>query len=204
MPDHPDIVQEPSEEPREGTLAWLQQQPHLDVQGLSVPNVHRIVDGSTLAPLDDNPGTCRVIRPNEAGRCRAPATRRYGICIGHAGGGMRDYAGAAQKAHAAKARLRVRRQLLGIGPARVGNPRQHARLQALERAEALAEALVSAPLDDASLGTIERQIAVVRALDATFPLQQTSVELEVPADPGEVAGMGWQAMQQLAARLTST
>jgi hypothetical protein len=69
------------------------------------------------------------------------------------------------------------------------------------RAEELAKALVDAPIDDRDLGTIERQQAVVRALDATFPLQQTTVEVELPASGEQVGEMSWQDMQALAARL---
>jgi len=74
-------------------------------------------------------------------------------------------------------------------------------VQALDRAHELAAALVDAPLDDASLSTIERQRAVLAALDATFPLQQMTVEVELPATAAAVPELGWVEMQQLAARL---
>jgi hypothetical protein len=125
----------------------------------------------------------------------------YGLCIVHLGGGMRDMAANARKAHEAKSKLRIRRQLLGVGPARVAQPRQIARLRAQERAEELAEALVDGPLDDAELGSLARQAAVIRALDATFPLQTATVELELPAEPEAMGSMSWQDMQALAARL---
>ena len=108
---------------------------------------------------------------------------------------------ASAKGHAVKARLRQRRELLGIGPNRVANPRQIARVAALDRAHELARALVDAPLDDPELGTIERQQAVVRALGETFPLQQMTVEVELPSSAAGIAELGWQDMQQLAARL---
>jgi len=188
--------------PREGTLAWLQQQPHVEVLGLELPVTHRVVEGSQLAPIDGDPH-CRVIRPTGE-RCRAIATRSYGLCTAHLGGGSQDLAAAGRAGNAAKARLKARRQLLGIGPSRAGNPRSHARLAALERAELLAEAIVIAPLDDASLGTIERQRAALAALDATFPLQRVDVELELPASPDEAEGLSWEAMQRLAAQLLSS
>ena len=71
----------------------------------------------------------------------------------------------------------------------------------MERAEQLATAIVAAPLDDPSLGTIERQTAALRALDATYPLASTSVELSIPADADSAASMSWADMQALAARL---
>jgi hypothetical protein len=76
-------------------------------------------------------------------------------------------------------------------------------LRAHERAAELAEALIDGPLDDAELGSITRQRAVIAALDATFPLQTVSVELSVPSDPDELDGMSWNAMRQLAAQLLS-
>lgn len=209
MADEPAELEDATEESgsapqiREGTLAWLQQLPHVNVLGLSLPNVHRIPDGSTLAPLDDDDFHCRLIRP-DGRRCGAVGTRVYGICNAHLGGGARDLTAIGAAGRASRARMKVRRQMLGIGPARVGNPRSHARIAALERAEELAEALVNAPLDDPSLGTIERQRAALAALDATFPLQQATLELELPADPDEVASMGWEQMQQLAAKLLTS
>ena len=106
-----------------------------------------------------------------------------------------------QASSVSRARLKTRRQLLGIGPSRAGNPRSHARLLALERAEELAQALVTGPLDDPSLGAVERQAAAIRALDATYPLASTSLEIELPADAGEVGAMSWADMQRLAARM---
>lgn len=204
MSDEIELIEPEAEPPpKEGTLAWLQQQPHVEVLGLELPVSHRVPAGSQLASAEDEPGRCRVIRPS-GDRCKATATRVYGICSGHAGGGLQDFAIGSKVAHRNKARLRARRELLGIGPSRVGNPRSHARLAALERAELLAEAIVIAPLDDASLGTIERQRAALAALDATFPLQRVDVELELPASPDEAEGLSWEAMQRLAAQLLSS
>lgn len=191
--------QDATEPPREGTLAWLQQQPHVDVLGLSLPHCHRVPEGSTLAEAN---GYCRIV--TQRGRCRAPATRLYGICVVHAGGGGATDPEALRrmsaKGHAAKTRLRIQRQTLGIGPNRVGNPREHARIQAMARAERLAEALL-APLDDEALSSLAQQRAAVTVLDATFPLQQATVELELPAEEAGVQALGWEQMQALAARL---
>jgi hypothetical protein len=112
-----------------------------------------------------------------------------------------DPSAAAHQANAVKAKLRARRELLGIGPARVAQPRQIARLRAAERAEEAAAALVDAPLDDPKLGSMERQRAVLNMLDALYPLATASVELELPADGASVNGLGWAELQQLAARI---
>ena len=116
-------------------------------------------------------------------------------------GVMGDPAGNAHLAAASKARIRARRQLLGIGPRTAAQPRQIARMRAAERAEEAATALVDAPLDDPSLGTVERQRAVLAFLDALYPLASATVEVELPAEHGSVVGMGWQELQQLAARI---
>lgn len=187
--------------PREGTLAWLAAQEHVEVLGLVVPSVHRIPDGSTLA-IEDGGTACRLIRP-DGRRCGAPKTKRYGLCMVHLGGGS-DPAKLNQQANIAKAKLRARRELLGIGPSRVGSPRSHARLAALERADALAAALVDGPLDDASLTSIERQRAAALALDQTFPMQTTTLEVELPASEDEAGAMGWAQMQALAAKLLAS
>ena len=60
--------------------------------------------------------------------------------------------------------------MLGISAAGTANPRQLARLKALERSEELAEALVNGPLDDPDLGSVQRQLAAGRIIDAVFPL----------------------------------
>jgi len=106
-----------------------------------------------------------------------------------------------KRANAVKIARRERRELLGIGSRRAASPRQIARVQAIERAEALAAAIVSAPLDDPALGTIERQRAALAALEATFPLAHVSAEVVLPADAGQAAEMGWAEMRSLAAQL---
>jgi len=194
--------QDATDAPREGTLAWLLEQERTVVQGLELPVVHRLKEGDTLAEMD---GThCRVVRA-EGGRCRARPTRQFGVCLAHAGGGgWRDSDEAramGARANQKKLVLRARREVLGIGARRTADPRQIARVRALDRAEAVADALVDAPLDDASLGTLERQRAVISMLDATFPLAQAQVEISLPVDGSEVQSMGWQDMQQLASRL---
>jgi hypothetical protein len=188
------------EEPKKGTLPWLAAQTHVDWEGLSVPDVNRIPPGSERYTGEDD-GKCRVVMP-ERGRCRAPRVRTYGICSAHLGGG--DPGAGADAATASRVKLKERRMLLGIGPGRVGNPRQHARLAALARADELAKALVDGPLDDVELGSVERQQAVIRMLDSTFPLQSMTVEVELPADAAGVAAMGWEEMQRLAATYAET
>lgn len=121
------------------------------------------------------------------------------MCIVHAGGG--DALAASRAGHEQRAVLKARRQLLGIGPRTAGNPRALARLAAQERAEEIAAALVDGPLDDRGITALERQTAVIRALDATYPLQSATFEVELPADAEGVAGLGWAEMQALAARL---
>jgi hypothetical protein len=188
------VIEEP---PKRGTLAWLQLQEHVLWEGVEVPAVHRIPDGALRHPGDDD-GRCRVVW-EDGRRCGATRMRAYGICSAHAGGG--DPQAASERGHAKKAVLRQRRALLGIGPNTAANPRQIARLAALGRAEEIAAALVDGPLDDASLSAVERQQAVIRTLSETFPLQQLTVEVELPADAAAVSDMGWEAMQQLAGRL---
>jgi hypothetical protein len=92
--------------------------------------------------------------------------------------------------------------LLGIGPRSAGNPRAIARLAAGERAGELADALL-APLDDRTLGTLERQRAAVVVLGETFPLQRETVELSVPATAGDIDAMSWSDMRELAGRLAA-
>jgi hypothetical protein len=105
-----------------------------------------------------------------------------------------------RRGHAIKARLRSQRQLLGIGARRAADPRQIARVEAAARAADLAAALLS-PLDDDELGSLARQRAAVTVLDATFPIQTATVELELPLDSEGVSQLGWAEMQRLAARL---
>lgn len=197
MADEHVLDVEPYEPPKRGTLAWLQLQETVLVDGYEVPSVHRIPAGSTIYRGEDD-GKCRVEMP-ERGRCRAPRIRVLGLCSAHAGGGDPEAAQAA--ALASKAKLKARRQLLGIGPATAGNPRQAARMAALERVEEIAAALVDGPLDASDLTTLERQSAVLKMLDATFPLQQMTVEVELPSEAEGVQAMGWEDMQRLAARL---
>jgi hypothetical protein len=192
-----DAAAEPIEPPREGTLAWLQQQPHVDILGLSLPTCHRIPEGSSLAEAN---GHCRVIKLSGE-RCAAPATRHYGICLVHAGGGGGvDYQAMSQAGHAAKIRLKQQRTLLGIGANRVGTARQRARVQAAARAADVAEALL-APLDDEQLGSMLKQAAAVKILDATEPLQTSTVEVELPAEGAGIEALSWVEMQALAAKL---
>src|SRR5436305_2919506 len=156
------------EPPKRGTGAWLAQQEHVEVLGLRIPNVHRVPEGATAYEGEDD-GRCRVIKP-DGKRCGATRMKAYGICSAHAGGG--DPEAASLAGNAQRARLKARRLMLGIGPATAANPRQIARLAAQARAEEIAAALIDGPLDDRELGSLERQQAMLRGLDATFPLQQ--------------------------------
>ena len=166
---------------------------------LVLPEGHRVPEGATILEGEDE-GRCRVVKV-AGSRCKAARVRGMRLCSGHAGlGGVNaDPSGAALQANAAKARIRARRQLLGIGPRRAADPRQVARLEAHERAEQLAAALVIGPLEDPNLSTLQRQAAAVTILDQTFPLQTATVEVEIPAEG--VSGLGWADMQALAARL---
>jgi len=168
-----------------------------------LPDGHKVPADATLLPGEDD-GYCRVIRA-DGSRCRAARVRGTTLCSGHAGlGGVNaDPSRAAKQANASRARIRARRQLLGIGPARVAQPRQIARLKAQEHAEEIAAALVTKPLSDASLSTLERQRAAVTILSETFPLQTATLEVELPAGGDEVHGMGWAALQRLAAEVLS-
>src|SRR5262249_9205407 len=75
---------ENSPEPREGTLDWLVLQPTVVLDGVELPAIHKIPDGASFAEPDGS--YCRVIRP-DGERCRARPTRRFGVCLAHAGGG---------------------------------------------------------------------------------------------------------------------
>lgn len=182
-----------------GTLAWLESQPTSEVQGRTLPACHRVPEGGRLLDQPDD-GSCQLVRP-DGRRCRAPRIARYGLCLVHSGGGAQDMAMMRARAVQATAKLRARRELLGVGPARVGSARQHARLAALERAQDLAEALVHGPLDDRKLGSVERQVAAVRVLDAVEPLQSVSLEVSLPGTAEDVAGLGWEDMLRLAEQL---
>lgn len=190
---------EATETPRPGTLAWVLAHSSVEVDGFSVPSCHRIGEGSLVLGEDD--GRCRLVR-EDGRRCNATRLRALPLCLVHAGGGgMVDPSAMRAKAAAVKLARKERRELLGIGPRRTASARQIARVHALERSEALAIALVDGPLDDPSLSTVERQVAALRAIDATFPLAQVSAELSIPADADTAGQMGWQEMRQLAAQL---
>jgi len=196
--DELEIVEQPP--PSIGSLAWLQLQEHVSWQGIGLPHCHRIPEGSTAHPERD--GRCRLIRP-DGSRCKAVATRLYGLCLVHAGGGgAHDIAEMSRRGNAARARLKARRSLLGIGTNRAADPRQLLRLAAHDRAETIAEAML-APLDDGQLGSLARQGAALRVLDAAFPLATVSLDVELPADAEGMSSMGWAEMQALAAQLTS-
>src|SRR5215471_19492753 len=168
--------------PKRGTLAWLQAQPTVMLaDGTTVPACHRIPAGAELVPPDAD-RRCRVLKP-EGERCKGTRLQAYGLCIGHlGGGGMADHEAMSRRGAAKLTSLRMSRELLGIGPRSNADPRAFMRVRAHERAAEMARAVVDGPLDDRKLGTIERQSAVLKALDATFPLQQASLTLEI-SDP---------------------
>jgi len=189
-----------AETPREGTLAWLELQEHVDIAGLGeIPACHRLDLSSMTLYLGLDDGYCRV-QHADGRRCRAPRTQRYGLCMPHAGGGARDHAAMSRLAHAQKARLRVARTQLGIGAQRTSDPRQIARIEAQARANDIAAALL-APLDDGDLSAMAQQTSALRILDAVSPQQTVTVTVDVPQDEAGVQGMTWAEMQALAAQL---
>src|SRR5262245_9941347 len=105
-----EVVEEPP--PAEGTLAWLALQPTVTIQGLELPACHRFDPERHTLYLGDDDGRCRVTTDGE--RCKAPRTRRYGLCMPHAGGGARDLRAIGAQGGAALARLRLQRRTLGI------------------------------------------------------------------------------------------
>jgi len=190
-----EVELEIEEAPARGTVAWLLAQPKVEHAGEEVPSCHRIPSDAILCPPDERPH-CRVIEADGA-RCRAMAIKALGLCTGHAGGGgTADLTAMRARSAEVRAELKLTRQMLGIGPRRNGNPRAAARLLAAQRASELAAAIVSGPLD-AELGPIERQRAALAVLDATFPLQPGTVEIEL-SDP---EGMTWEDMERVAASL---
>jgi hypothetical protein len=91
--------------------------------------------------------------------------------------------------------------LLGITARRASSPVQMARMRAQERAEALAEAIIDGPLDDAELGSVARQRAAIGAVELLYPQVTASLDVALPDEADGVGEMGWQEMQQLAAQL---
>jgi len=188
------------EQPPEGTLAWLALQPTVEVDGLTLPACHRVdLSLHTIFHGEDD-GRCRVTHKATGARCQAPRTRRYGLCMPHAGGGARDLKAIGARGGAALARLRLQRRTLGIGAKTAADPRQLARLRAHNRAEEIASALL-APLDDSDLSALSQQRSAVTILDTLWPVQQVTVTVDVPADEAGVQALGWAEMQALAAQL---
>jgi len=185
--------------PKPGTLDWLASLPTVLVDGRELPNSHRCPEGSSFRSDAERGGQCALVR-SDGSICRAPATRRYGLCIVHAGGGIQDTHTLALAGGQARARLRLQRELLGYSPGGNANPRAIARIAAAAAADEIAAALL-APLSDRKLGTVEKQRAAALVLGETFPLQRETVELELPADAAGIGSMDWQSMQALAARL---
>jgi hypothetical protein len=118
----------------------------------------------------------------------------------HCGGGASDLAEMSRKGAAKLARLRIQREVLGIGPRSMANPRLVARVAASERAQEIAEALL-APLDARGLAPMDRQRAAAVILGETFPAASVTVDVELPASPEAVTDLGWSELQALAARV---
>ena len=169
---------------------------------LRLPEGAKIPEGATFHAGEDD-GRCRVIKP-DGQRCTAIRHRATGICTAHAGRGiLADPQHYSAAAHAAKRKKAQARAVLGITTRRASQPLQAARLAAQLRAQDYAEAVVDGPLDDPSLSSTARQQAAIRALELLYPQATLTVEASLPEQPDDVAGMGWQEMQQLAAQLSS-
>lgn len=185
--------------PRVGSLPWLELQEHVDVNGRELPACHRIPPGSSWRSDGDRGTRCALMKAGGVA-CGAPATKRYGVCLVHCGGGA-DPAVIAAKGGRGKAtvaaRARLTRQTWGI---QSNSPRSVARMLAAARAEDVAEALL-APLDDRKLGAMDRQRAATVILGETFPLASATVEVELPASVEDVGSLGWRDLQALAARV---
>jgi hypothetical protein len=117
--------------------------------------------------------------------------------MGHVGGGgTADLDAMRLKAASKKRELKIVRQVVGVGPSRQADPRAVMRLRAAQRAWDIARAVVDGPLD-AELPVLAKQRAALAALDATFPLSTTTVELSLH-DP---EGMSWNDMEEAAISL---
>jgi len=170
---------------------------------LRIPPEARIPDGASFYQGDDDT-LCRVIRANGE-RCRATRTRATGLCAAHSGRGiLTDPKRFSEAGHAAKRAKMQARATLGITTRRASQPLQAARIAAEIRAQDYARAIVDAPLDDDSIGTIARQQAALRALELLYPQATLSASVELPQDVDQVSGMGWQDMQALAASLVTS
>src|SRR5262245_59109429 len=165
---------------------------------LHVPETAIIPEGATFYEGEDD-GRCRLIKAT-GDRCRASRIRAVGLCPGHAGRGgvAEDPYGTSRLAAVRRTERKQTRMMLGISARRASQPTELARYRAQERAEGLATALVDAPLDDPEVGTIARQQAVIRALELLYPQVTAQVQVDVPEDADQLAGMGWEQVQQLA------
>lgn len=156
--------------------------------------------GATLYQGEDDK-RCRLIKADGT-RCRGTRMRDTGLCPGHSGVGRvaTDPAGASKQATIERQRRAAARMTLGVSARRAAQPLTLARIRAQERAEEAARALIDAPLDDAELGTIPRQQAVIRAMELLYPQVHATVEAELPADEHGVAGLDWSQLQALASQ----
>jgi hypothetical protein len=162
------------------------------------PASARVPEGSTYW-LGEDDGYCRLIK-SDGRRCQGIRLKDVGLCPPHAGRSkiLEDPRGMQARSAQGKIRAKERRALLARGGI---NPRRAAQDVAIRRSDAVVRALVDDPLDDENLGTIARQRAMVRMLDAVFPLATVSAEIELPADADAVESLGWSEMQRLASRL---
>jgi hypothetical protein len=129
-----------------------------------------------------------VIAP-DVHRCRGWRVRGAALCAGHSGRGLvRDPRGAQQRSAEARVRLSASRRLLGIGLDRI-DPLGASRLAALRRAEAFARAIVDEPLDDPNLRSLDRQRAVIAAVELLFPEQ--TLEVQIPTTAEELDELDW-------------
>jgi hypothetical protein len=71
-------------------------------------------------------------------------------------------------------------------------------------AEAFAEAIVDAPLDDPELSSTARQRAAIAAVELLYPEVTATLDVELPEDEQGARAMSWQDMQALASRLMGT
>lgn len=192
----------PADEPQPSVQAvQADTAPAGDELVLRLPETARIPEGATFYDGPDD-GKCRVIRPGTLGRCTAIRARATGICTAHAGKGiLADPQRFSAEAHAAKRAKSLARATLGISTRRASQPLQAARVAAQIRAQDYAAAVVDAPLDDPELGTVARQQAAIRALELLYPQVTATLDVALPEEADEVAGMGWQEMQSMAAQL---
>src|SRR5262245_21985443 len=150
------------------------------VMGRELPSCHRVPEGATWRS-DSERGTRCALEREDGSQCGAPATKRYGLCLVHAGGGV-DPRGIAAEGGAVKTRLKLQRQLLGY---RTDSPRAMARAAVAARSADVAQALL-APVDDRKLDLVERKRAASVLLGATLAVSTGIVEISLTRELGDV------------------